>query len=112
MGIATQALDGAYGRPAAGLGARLERADGGKWLTVAKAETDARGRIEKWCHHRLDRGIYRIIFDSDRYFVGLGLSSAYPEVSVLFRIQDEINSYQIQVMLSPYSYSAYFGSRA
>ncbi|MCG5216102.1 hydroxyisourate hydrolase [Streptosporangium soli] len=110
MGIAVQALDGVYGRPAASVHVRLEHADNGQWLTVAKAETDREGRVREWRGNRFDRGLYRVGFESDRYFVGLGLSAAYPEIVVMFRIQDEVVSYQIQVLLSTFSYSAYFGS--
>ncbi|WP_036320390.1 hydroxyisourate hydrolase [Microbispora sp. ATCC PTA-5024] len=110
MGIAVQALDGVYGRSAAGVRTRLDHADNGGWSSVAEAETDREGRVQMWRGRRFDRGLYRIVLDSDRYFVGLGLSAAYPEVALTFRMRAETDSYQIQVMLSPYSYSAYFGS--
>ncbi|GAA3514677.1 5-hydroxyisourate hydrolase [Streptosporangium album] len=110
MSITAQALDGVYGRSAAGVRARLERADAGCWDSVAAAETDGDGRISEWRRQKFERGLYRIIFDSDYYFVGLGLSAAYPEITVVFRMQDEADSYQIKVLLSPYSYSTYFGS--
>ncbi|MGW5259495.1 hydroxyisourate hydrolase [Microbispora sp. NPDC004025] len=110
MGIALQALDGLYGRPAAGVRVRLERIDNGIWCAEVKAETDHEGRVGEWRGRRFDRGLHRIVFESDSYFVGLGLTAAYPEISITFRMQDETDSYQLQVLLSPYSYSAYFGS--
>ncbi len=111
MGITAQALDGVYGRSAAGVRARLERADDGCWNAVASAETDGEGWVSEWRGQRFERGLYRIVFDSDYYFVGLGLRAAYPEITVMFRMQDEADSYQIKVLLSPYSYSTYFGSQ-
>ncbi|MCT9933235.1 hydroxyisourate hydrolase [Planotetraspora sp. A-T 1434] len=110
MGIAVQALDGVYGRPAASVRVRLEHADNGQWNAEDKAETDQEGRVREWCGRKFERGLYRIVFESDRYFVGLGLSAAYPEIVVTFRMQDQTDSYQIQLLLSTYSYSAYFGS--
>ncbi|GAA3425944.1 hydroxyisourate hydrolase [Streptosporangium sandarakinum] len=110
MGIAIQTLDGVYGRPAASVRIRLECADGGHWNPDAKAETDHEGRVQDWKGRRFERGVYRLILESDRYFVGLGLTAAYSEIVVLFRMHDETDSYQIQVQLSPYSYSTYFGS--
>ncbi|WP_433256953.1 hydroxyisourate hydrolase [Streptosporangium sp. CA-135522] len=110
MGISAQALDSVYGRSAAGVRARLERAEDSHWSAVADAETDGEGCITEWCGQKFERGLYRIVFDSDYYFVSLGLSAAYPEISVIFRMQHEADSYQIKVMLSPYSYSTYFGS--
>ncbi len=108
MSITAQALDGVYGRSAAGVRARLERDGSGGWHDLAEAETDSDGCISEWRDKKLERGIYRIIFDSDYYFVGLGVSAAYPEIIVTFRMQDETDAYQIQVMLSPYSYSTHF----
>jgi 5-hydroxyisourate hydrolase len=108
MSITAQALDGVHGRFAAGVRARLEREGVSGWQDLAKAETDGEGRISEWCERKLERGVYRIVFDSDYYFVGLGLTAAYPEVIVTFRMQDETDAYQIQVMLSPYSYSTHF----
>jgi 5-hydroxyisourate hydrolase len=110
MGIDVQALDSVYGRPAASVDVRLDRADNGQWVMDARAVTDHEGRVKEWLEHRLERGLYRIVFGSDRYFVGLGLSAAYPEIVVVFRMIDETCTYQIQVLLSPHSYSAYFGS--
>ncbi|GAA4236633.1 5-hydroxyisourate hydrolase [Streptosporangium album] len=110
MSITALALDSVYGRKAAGVRARLERVVNGTWEDIAEVETDYEGCIKQWDGASLERGLYRIVFDSDQYFVALGLSAAYPEISVMFRIQDEVDSYQIQVTLSPYFYSTYFGS--
>lgn len=109
MKILTQVLDSTYGKSAAGLRARLFKAAGDQWTTVAEAETNSNGCIEDWNSWRLERGLYRIVFDSDSYFAGLGTVSAYPEVIVIFRMQEESQAFQVQVTLSPYSYSTYFG---
>lgn len=110
MGIALQVLDGLYGRPAAGVRVRLERIENGLWYAEVKAETDHEGRVEEWRARRFERGLHRIVFESDSYFVGLGLAAAYPEISTMFRMHDETDAYQVQVLLSPFSYSVYFGS--
>jgi 5-hydroxyisourate hydrolase len=110
MRIFTQVLDGTYGKYAAGVHARLARAGECGWTTVADAETDKDGCIEAWDNRYLDRGLYRIVFDSDSYFAGLGAAAAYPEVIVIFRMQNEAHVFQIQVTLAPYSYSTYFGT--
>jgi 5-hydroxyisourate hydrolase len=108
--IVTQVVDGAYGKSAAGVRARLSRSSGNAWSTVADAETDGDGCIEEWHSRHLDRGLYRIVFDSDGYFAKLGAVSAYPEIVVMFRMEDESRVFQVQVTLSPYSYSTYFGT--
>jgi 5-hydroxyisourate hydrolase len=77
---------------------------------VADAVTDGDGCIQEWHLRHLERGLYRIVFDSDEYFANLGVASAYPEIVVMFRMEDESRLFQVQVTLSPYSYSTYFGT--
>jgi 5-hydroxyisourate hydrolase len=110
MRIVAQVLDGTYGKSAVGVQASLSRADETGWTTVAEAETNRDGYIEDWDSWHLDRGIYRIVFDSDSYFAGLGAATAYPEVAVIFRMQNESVAFQMQVTLAPFSYSTYFGT--
>jgi 5-hydroxyisourate hydrolase len=110
MRIFAQVLDGTYGKCAVGVHALLARAGDDGWTTVADAETNNEGRIEEWDSCYLGPGLYRIVFDSDRYFAHLGAIAAYPEVIVIFRIQDEGRVFQVQVTLAPYSYSTYFGT--
>jgi 5-hydroxyisourate hydrolase len=112
MRIVTQVLDSTYGKSAVGVHACLSRAsdEGDGWATVAEAETNLDGCIADWEGCQLERGLYRIVFDSDGYFAGLGGSAAYPEVMVIFRMWDESHAFQVQVTLSPYSYSTYFGT--
>jgi len=110
MRIFTQVLDGMYGKPAAGVGATLARAYANSWTTVAEAETSLDGRIDDWDIGRLERGLYRMVLDSDSYYAGLGTTIAYPEVAVIFRVEYAARAFQIQVTLAPYSYSAFFGT--
>jgi 5-hydroxyisourate hydrolase len=110
MRIVAQVLDGTYGKPAVGVRASLARADGDAWTTVATAETNHEGCIEDWDSWRLERGLYRIVFDSDSYFAGLGATTAYPEVTLIFRMENGYVAFHVQVTLAPHSYSTYFGT--
>jgi 5-hydroxyisourate hydrolase len=111
MKIVTQVLDSVYGRAATGVHARLERSSGDDWSVVAEAETNREGCIEDWnSSEHTERGLYRIVFDSDSYFASLGANSAYPEVVVIFRMPDESYALQVQVTLSPYAYTTYCGA--
>ncbi|MEQ4723302.1 hydroxyisourate hydrolase [Nonomuraea sp. B19D2] len=112
MNISAQVLDGVYGRPASGLRVRLEQSVDGLWDDIGRAETDGDGNVSKWAESRLSRGLYRVVFDSDYYFSGLGIEAIYPEIVVVFRIRDESGVCQILIMLSPSTYSAYFGTRS
>lgn|ERR1700733_10639402 len=109
MKILAQVLDGAHGKLAEGVHARMSRASDDGWVTVADAVTDGEGRIKSWDDWHLDRGLYRIVFDSDSYFAWLGMAVAYPEVIVIFRTQSENHAFHVQVTLAPYSYATYFG---
>jgi 5-hydroxyisourate hydrolase len=111
MRILTQVLDGTYGKPAAGVSAYLSQATGNLvWRTISQAETDDNGRIADWDGWQLKNGVYRIVFDSDSHFARLGTATAYPEVIVTFRISSESPDFQVQITLTPYSYSTYFGT--
>ncbi len=110
MMIVAQVLDGTYGKPAVGVRACLARAEANDWSTAASAETNRDGYIKDWDSRHLERGLYRIVFDSDSYFAGLGAATAYPEVVVVFRAQNEAAAFQVRVTLSPHSYSTYFGT--
>nr|SBO95848.1 5-Hydroxyisourate Hydrolase (HIUase) [Nonomuraea gerenzanensis] len=108
-----EAQDAVYGRPAAGMEVRLERMADTQWMLDGKSEIGPEGFVREWLTLDLSRGLYRVVFCGERYFGALGLSSAYPEISVMFRMlgDQDASAYKIQVWLSPYSYSTYFGSR-
>lgn len=110
MRIFTQVLDGTHGKSAVGMHALLARAGENGWTAVADEETDHNGRIEEWAGWYLERGLYRIVFDSDGYFSSQGVAAAYSEVGVTFRMEGGGECFRVQVTISPYSYSAYFGT--
>jgi 5-hydroxyisourate hydrolase len=109
MKIVAQVLDSTYGQSAVGVHASLERSSGSGWTTLAEGVTNNEGYIEDWNGDwPSGRGLYRMVFDSDSYFASLGSSTAYPEVIVIFRATDESRTFQVRIMLSPYSYSTFF----
>lgn len=110
MTIVTRVLDGTFGTSAVGVRAALQQANATGWATVAEVETNTDGEINDWGGWQPDRGMYRLVVDSDSYFAALGASSAYPEVTVNFRMQNNSMKFQVVVTLSPYSYSTYFGT--
>jgi 5-hydroxyisourate hydrolase len=111
VSVTAQALDVVHGRSAAGVRTRLERPVGDGWQVMSHAVTDCAGKIHSWVDGELEPGAYRLVFDSDSYFASLGICAAYPEITVLFRVQDEADTCSIQVLLAPYSYSTCFGIR-
>jgi 5-hydroxyisourate hydrolase len=111
--ITTHVLDVARGRPAQGVPITLDvRADDGAWTQIGRGETDADGRVKSLLPdtHALQRGLYRITFDTAAYFRASGVESFYPAVPVLFEIREPAQHYHVPLLLSPFGYSTYRGS--
>ena len=100
--LSTHVLDTSAGRPAAGVAVRLETR-GGELL--GEGVTDADGRVGAIGPERLERGAYRLRFDTGLYVEGF-----YPEVVVVFTVADPDQHYHVPLLLSPYGYSTYRGS--
>lgn len=129
--LSTHALDTASGRPAAGLPLMLEKqanaeawkaycqarlagesADKPAWETLAKGVTNDDGRCPDLlpAGTQLTPGIYRMDFDTARYFADRQIEGFYPLVQVIFEITAQDEHYHIPLLLSPYGYSTYRGS--
>ena len=115
--ITTHVLDTSIGRPAVGVRVTLER--GGKssdWQLVGHGETDADGRLRTLTADdaAVDPGLYRLVFDTRRYFEARKSRAFYPSVIVIFEVADESSSrqahYHVPLLLSPFGYSTYRGS--
>ncbi|MDH2413073.1 hydroxyisourate hydrolase [Nocardioides sp. CER19] len=100
--LSTHVLDTSAGRPAVGIAVRLETRDG---ELLAKATTDADGRVGGLGPDGLDPGDYVVRFDTGDYVDGF-----YPEVVVVFTVTDPDEHYHVPLLLSPYGYSTYRGS--
>jgi 5-hydroxyisourate hydrolase len=105
--ISTHVLDSAQGRPASGVGVRLESADGAE---IASGRTDADGRIADLGPSDLVAGAYRLVFNTGGYFAVTGQSVFYPEVIIVFAITDPFEHYHVPLLLAPFAYSTYRGS--
>ena len=112
--ITTHVLDTSAGRPAEGVPVTLERADpnGGGWEVVGRGTTDADGRQRELAPdgRRLAGGTYRLIFDTGAYFTRSGRQAFFPEVSVVFAIEEGEEHLHVPLLLNPYGYSTYRGS--
>jgi 5-hydroxyisourate hydrolase len=106
MTLSTHVLDAATGRPAAGVGVRLESI--GSEARTADATTDADGRIRELGDPGI--GVHRITFATGPYFAAQGVATFYPEITVVFEITDAAAHHHVPLLLSPYAYSTYRGS--
>jgi 5-hydroxyisourate hydrolase len=111
--VTSHVLDTSLGRPAAGVKIVLERSKGEtEWQEIGRGTTDAGGRASNLVPEgaRLERGIYRLTFDTASYFGAQGLTGLYPNVPIVFEIRDAGGHYHLPLLLSPYGYSTYRGS--
>ena len=106
--ITTHVLDTVQGKPAAGIGVRLERFDEDSWLLLAESATDADGRCRNLGAETAE-GLYRLTFSTEEYFREHGRSTIYPEISITFACCDA-EHYHMPLLLSDNSYTTYRGS--
>jgi 5-hydroxyisourate hydrolase len=83
-GLSTHVLDTATGRPATGVPGLLPGP--------------------------LTAGTHRLVFATGEWFKSQGVAGFYPEVTVVFDIQDPGAHHHVPLLLSPFGYSTYRGS--
>jgi 5-hydroxyisourate hydrolase len=113
LSITTHVLDTSLGRPAGGVPIVLERtAADSQWQFVDRGETDADGRLRTLAggQDALTAGVYRLVFDTRRYFDRNGIAGFYPSVVVVFEVRDAAEHYHVPLLISPFGYSTYRGS--
>jgi 5-hydroxyisourate hydrolase len=111
--ITTHILDTARGRPAGGIAVVLERRrDDGSWTELARDRTNADGRISTLLAEEavVTPGVYRLCFATADYFAARDMGGFFPEVQVVFQIDNPTGHYHVPLLLSPYGYSTYRGS--
>ena len=111
--ITTHILDTARGGAAAGVRVLLEqRGDNGEWQSINRGTTDGDGRLRTLYpdHQPLAPGVYRLTFDTGRYFETQGVTAFYPEVTVVFETMPGEKHYHVPLLLSPFGFSTYRGT--
>jgi 5-hydroxyisourate hydrolase len=111
-GITTHVLDTSRGRPASGIPVTLEVEVAGTWRVIGKGTTNTDGRIADPvnANAEITAGVYRLVFDTAGYFANNNIQSFYPQVIVVFRIEDPNQHFHVPLLLSPFGYSTYRGS--
>jgi len=111
--ITTHVLDTARGLPAAGVRVALDRPTGPEsWTELASGVTNADGRLADLVADAANftAGIYRLRFATAAYFHSLGMHCFFPEVQILFQVDDPRGHLHVPLLLSPYGYTTYRGS--
>ena len=105
-GITTHVLDTSKGRPANGVAVLLEIERDG-WETVARGVTDSDGRLRTLTEGVvLERANYRLTFATRDY----DADCFFPEVMLVFRVDEPAQHYHVPLLLSRFGYSTYRGS--
>ena len=111
--ISTHVLDTARGTPAQDVPVKLERQESsGKWLAVGSSRTDQDGRCGQLLADpaNLEAGVYRLSFETAKYFAGVKMDGLYPVVEVTFQVRDGESQFHIPLLLCPNGYTTYRGS--
>jgi 5-hydroxyisourate hydrolase len=111
--ITSHILDISRGLPAAGVRVALDRqTDLDNWIELASDVTNDDGRVANLVADpdNFKAGIYRIRFGTKAYFQSLGVTCFFPEVQILFQVDDPDGHWHVPLLLSPYGYTTYRGS--
>lgn len=109
--ITTHVLDTSLGCPVVGVPVTLEVREGAAgWKQLGRGTTDGDGRLKNLASGPLAAGTYRLTFDTRAYFDSRQTESFYPEVAIVFEVQDAAAKYHVPLLISPYGYSTYRGS--
>lgn len=108
--ITTHVLDTASGRPAVGVRVTLEVFFDGTWKTIGRGRTDSDGRARSLVDGDIERGRYRLTFDTAAYFEDTGVEGFFPTAQIVFDVRDAGKPHHVPLLLSPFGYSTYKGS--
>lgn len=109
--ITTHILDTSKGRPAAGIRISLYSGTNDEWTPLSWGLTDNDGRLRDLVKtdEPLQKGIYKLRFETKEYFDKEQISTFYPFVEIIFDI-NSAEHYHVPLLLNPFGYSTYRGS--
>lgn len=109
--LTTHVLETATGRPAAELHITLERQAGEDFEHVTHCLTNADGRVAGLITpEAFTEGVYRITFETGRWYAKRGERTFYPTAAIVFEVFDASEHHHVPLLLSPFGYSTYRGS--
>ncbi|AGH96915.1 hypothetical protein A11S_78 [Micavibrio aeruginosavorus EPB] len=88
----------------------LSKKEGQNWVKIADAKTGENGRIKQFIDNAdFKSGTYQLTFDMTAYDNG-SAEPFFPEINVIFKVDENIDHYHVPVVVSPYGYSTYRGN--
>ena len=109
--ITSHILDTTIGLPAVGVTVVLYAGENDAWTELTRGKTNEDGRITDLLGKEevLQRGIYKLRFETKDYFDKSGTGTFYPFVEIIFDLQSA-EHYHVPLLLNPYGYTTYRGS--
>ncbi len=110
--VSVHVLNLQNGIPTAGVSVELDQNLNGKWITLATGVTDASGRISALypAGKQAEQGTYKVVFKTGDYYASVKQKTFFPEIPVIFTLDNTSQHYHIPLLLSPYGYSTYRGN--
>ena len=106
-GISTHVLDIKDGVGRANVPVTLStQDDNNSWTEIGSALTEENGRVESFGEDvSVEEGIYKLTFDMSG-----DEATFFPEIDVVFNVENPEEDYHVPVIVSPYGYSTYRGN--
>lgn len=100
------------GLPSPGVKVLLEKQSGKDWTALNSGTTNEQGRITALFPEgkAMEKGTYRVTFQTGDWFAKNKASTFFPEVPVIFAADGTVPHYHIPLLLSPYGFSTYRGN--
>lgn len=110
--LSTHVLDTAKGCPAKDVPVLLEAQKGEEWTSLGEFLTNDDGRVKDLTggKGKIAPGVYRLTFNTKKYFQYQNLHCFYPVATIVFEIKAEDEHYHVPLLVSGWSYSTYRGS--
>ncbi|RUS12517.1 hypothetical protein BC937DRAFT_87671, partial [Endogone sp. FLAS-F59071] len=112
--VTTHILVASKGIPGKNIPVKLEFMEAGDVFTLrAVGTSDHEGRCNTLLgnDNKLKKGTYRLTFHTKTFFENLGEKCFYPYVTITFEVTKDSEHYHIPLLISPYSYTTYRGTR-
>ncbi|KAG0164369.1 hypothetical protein DFQ28_010424 [Apophysomyces sp. BC1034] len=112
--ITCHVLVASLGTPGPDITVKIEKLDdsSNNFSTLSVSKTNDDGRCPDLLpnDYNVEKGIYRVTFETKAFFEKIGQECFYPFVQVIFEITHPEQHHHIPLLLSNYSYTTYRGS--